>query len=118
MSAANKRYSYLRVAAIRIDVYHVGKNTTNTSQASHAQSAYGPRPYISHVVNTYQPFTKSSTDLYRSTTLEKKGSQHNPQLNDCLIYGSVPSFSPTTTNETVGKRQVSVDNQLLGLPGP
>jgi hypothetical protein len=31
---------------------------------------------------------------------------------------SVPSFSPTTVNEVVEKRQASVDNQLLGLPGP
>jgi hypothetical protein len=60
---------------------------------------------------------KSSIDLYRSTTLEKKGSRHNPQLDDRLICGSVPSFSLTTTNETVGKRQASVGNQLLGLPG-
>jgi hypothetical protein len=51
MIAANKRYSYLRVAAIQIDVYPVGENLTNTPHASHAQSAYGPRPYVSHVVN-------------------------------------------------------------------
>jgi hypothetical protein len=60
---------------------------------------------------------KSSTDLYRSTTPEEKGSQHNSQLNDRLIHRYVPSFSPTTVNEAVGKRQAYVDNQLLGLPG-
>jgi hypothetical protein len=42
--------------------------------------------------------------LYRSTTPEKKGSRHNPQLDGCLIHGSIPSFSPTTTNEAVEKR--------------
>jgi hypothetical protein len=31
---------------------------------------------------------------------------------------SVPSFSPTTVNEAVEKRQASVDNQQLGLLGP
>jgi hypothetical protein len=61
---------------------------------------------------------KSSTDLYRSTALEKKGSRHNPHLDGRLIHGSVPSFSLITANEAVRKRQASVNNQLLGLPGP
>jgi hypothetical protein len=69
---------------------------------------------LSHVVNTKEPFAKSSTDLYRSTAPEKKGSQHNPQLDGRLIRGFIPSFSPTTGNEVVGKRRASVDNQLLG----
>jgi hypothetical protein len=47
----NKRYSYPRVTAIRIDVHHARGNLTNTTQAFHAQSAYGPRPYVSHVVH-------------------------------------------------------------------
>jgi hypothetical protein len=57
-------------------------------------------------------------DLYKSTAREKKGSWHNPQLDDRPIRGSVLSFSPTTVNEAVGKRQANVANQLLGLPGP
>jgi hypothetical protein len=118
MTAANKRYSYPRVAAIRIDVHPAGENPTNTPHVSHAQSTYGPRPYMSHVVNAQQPFTKSSIDLYRSTAPEMKGSRHNPQLDGRLIHGSIPSFSPTIANEAVGKRQASVDNQLLGLLGP
>jgi hypothetical protein len=61
---------------------------------------------------------KSSTGLYRSTTPEEKGSRHNPKLNSRLIRGSVPSFSPTTAIEAVGKRQTSVDDQLLGLSDP
>jgi hypothetical protein len=36
MTVTNKRYSYPRVAVIRIDVYHAGKNLTNTPHASHA----------------------------------------------------------------------------------
>jgi hypothetical protein len=50
-TVTNKRYSYLRVTAIRIDVHPVGENLTNTPHASHAQSTYGPRPYVSHAVN-------------------------------------------------------------------
>jgi hypothetical protein len=49
-TATNKRYSYMRVAAIQIDVHLAGENSTNTTHAFHAQSAYGPRPYISHMV--------------------------------------------------------------------
>jgi hypothetical protein len=60
---------------------------------------------------------KSSTELYRSTALEKKGSWRNPQLDGCLIRRFVPSFSSTIANEAVRKRQALVDNQLLGLPG-
>jgi hypothetical protein len=60
---------------------------------------------------------KSSTDLYRSTAPKKEDSQHNPQLDGCLIRGSVPSFSPTIANEAMGRREASVDNQLIGLLG-
>jgi hypothetical protein len=52
ITATNKRYSYPRVAAIQIDIHSVGKNLANMLHASHAQSAYGPRPYVSHMVNT------------------------------------------------------------------
>jgi hypothetical protein len=48
----NKRYSYPRVTAIQINVHLTGENPTNMSHASHAQSAYDPRPYVSHAVNT------------------------------------------------------------------
>jgi hypothetical protein len=52
MTATNKRYSYRRVTAIQIDVHSVGENLANMPHASHAQSAYGPGPYVSHMVNT------------------------------------------------------------------
>jgi hypothetical protein len=61
---------------------------------------------------------KSSTGLYRPTASKKKDSRHNPQTDDRLIRGSVPSFSPTIVNETVEKIQASIDNQLLALSGP
>jgi hypothetical protein len=48
MTATNKRYSYSRIAAIRIDVHPSGENLINTSHTFHARFAYGPKPYISH----------------------------------------------------------------------
>jgi hypothetical protein len=68
--------------------------------------------------HTWQPFAYSSTDLNRSTTLEKKAPWHNQQHTGWPIRRSVPSFSPTTANKAVEKNQASVDNRLLGLPGP
>jgi hypothetical protein len=52
MTATNKQHSYPRVVVIQIDVYPVGENPTNTPYTSHAQSTYGLRPYVSHMVNT------------------------------------------------------------------
>jgi hypothetical protein len=67
---------------------------------------------------TWQPFTQLSIDLNRSTAPEKKGSRYNPQHLGWPIHESIPSFSPTTANEAVGKNQASVNNRLLGLPSP
>jgi hypothetical protein len=69
----------MRVVAIRIDIHHVWENPTNTSHVFHAQSTYGPRSYVSHVVHIYQPFMKSSIAMDRATAPEKNGSRHNPQ---------------------------------------
>jgi hypothetical protein len=43
--------THIRVVAIRIDVHPAEENPTNTSHAFYTQSAYGPRPYVSHVVH-------------------------------------------------------------------
>jgi hypothetical protein len=48
MTATNKRYSYLRVVAIQIDVHPAGVNLINTPHTFHSRFAYGPRPYISY----------------------------------------------------------------------
>jgi hypothetical protein len=61
MTAANKRYSYLRVAAIRVDVHPTGENPINTPHVFHAQFAYGPGPYISRGSHR-QPFTSPNKD--------------------------------------------------------
>jgi hypothetical protein len=82
------------------------------------QSTYTQRTLPAVSPRTWQPFIQSSVDLNRPTAPEKKGSRHNPQHTGRLIRRTVPNFSPTTTNGTVGKSQASVDNRLLGLPGP
>jgi hypothetical protein len=38
ITVTNKRYSYLRVAVIQIDVHPIGENLINMSHAFHAQS--------------------------------------------------------------------------------
>jgi hypothetical protein len=48
---------------------------------------------------------------------EKKGSRYNPHHVGWPIHGSVPSFSPITTNEAVGKSQAFIDIWLLCLTG-
>jgi hypothetical protein len=55
MTATNKRYSYLIVAMIQIDVHPIGENSINTPHAFHARFMYGPRPYISRSPHR-QPF--------------------------------------------------------------
>jgi hypothetical protein len=51
MTVTNKRYSYMRVMMIRIDVHLVGENPMNTPHAFDVQSAYDLRPYVSHTVH-------------------------------------------------------------------
>jgi hypothetical protein len=79
MTVTNKRYSYPRVAAIRIDVHPAGENPINTthtlSMPVHVCSVYascGQSLYMAM-------FHESSTELDRVTAPEKTGSRHNPQ---------------------------------------
>jgi hypothetical protein len=73
MTTTNKRYSYPRVAANRIDVHHAGENLTNMTHML---------PMLVHIRLTYASygqslyvatFCESSTELYIVTTPEKKG---------------------------------------------
>jgi hypothetical protein len=58
MTATNKRYSYLRATAIRIDVHSAGENPINTPHTFHTRFVYGPGPYISRGPRR-QPFASS-----------------------------------------------------------
>jgi hypothetical protein len=44
-------YTYPSVVTIRIDVHPARENLTNMTHAFHTQSAYGPIPYVSHMVH-------------------------------------------------------------------
>jgi hypothetical protein len=82
MTAANKRYSYSRVTAIRIDVHLIRENPINTthmiSTPVHVRLAYASYEQSTYVAT----FHESSTELDRVTAPEKKGSRHNPQHTD------------------------------------
>jgi hypothetical protein len=83
MTVANKRYSYPRVAAIRIGVHPTGENPTKIPRAFHAQFTYGPRPYISCGPRR-QPFAGPHEDETCSYTQKKswqpKTDWHNHRL--------------------------------------
>jgi hypothetical protein len=66
MTAANKRYSYLRVKVTRIDVHPAGENPINISHTFHAQFAYGLGPYISCGLRRqlFASFHKDETSPY------------------------------------------------------
>jgi hypothetical protein len=111
-------YSYPRVAAIRIDVHHAGKNLINTTRALHMPVHVHPA-YTSCEWSPYvATFHDSSTELDRVTAPEKNGSRHNPQHTGWPIRRSIPSFSLEPTNEAVEKAKTSINSRLLGLPGP
>jgi hypothetical protein len=70
MTTTNKRYSYPKVAAIRIDVHYVRENPINTPHAFHAQSVYIPRPNISFGPRS-QPLASPHDDETDPYTWEK-----------------------------------------------
>jgi hypothetical protein len=70
MIATNKRYSYLRVTMIRIDVHHIVENPINMPHAFHARFAYGPGSYISRGQHR-QPFASSHKDEIDPYTRKK-----------------------------------------------
>jgi hypothetical protein len=117
MTTTNKRYSYLRVTMIWIDVHPAGK----TRPTRHTQPTLSPCIVPNHTYLTWSMYSNLSwvTDRFGRIPLllRKKGSQHNPQHAGWPIRRSIPSFSHKPTNEAVGLSQVSVDDKLLGLLG-
>jgi hypothetical protein len=74
MTAANKRYSYPRVAAIRINVHPIGVNPINTHHVFHTRFMYGPRPYISCCLRR-QPFASPHKTEIAPYTRRSLGNQ-------------------------------------------
>jgi hypothetical protein len=108
-------YSYLRVAAIRIDVHPAGENPTNTSRTLHvpvhicpAYAFCAQSPYVA-------TFHELSTKLSRLTTPEKKGSRHNPQRAADRSTGPYPVSLPSQPMKQWGQSQASINGRLLGL---
>jgi hypothetical protein len=95
MTVANKQYSYLRVAMIRIDVHSAGENLINMPHIFHARFVYGPGLYISHGLRR-QHFASSHKDEIDPYTREKSwqpktdwpgrrlGSAYSPSLTIAL----------------------------------
>jgi hypothetical protein len=66
----------------------------------HVRPTYASCGWSPYVATFHEP----STELSRATTLEKRGSRHNPQHAGWPTRGSVPSFSPKPINEAVGAK--------------
>jgi hypothetical protein len=86
----------------------------------HTLPTLSPRMVQDHTYLTWStysnPFAKSSTELSSVTAPEKKDSWHNPQHVGWPIHGSIPSFSPESTNEAVGVKPSICWRRLLVLP--
>jgi hypothetical protein len=86
----NKRYSYLRVTTIRIDVHPIGENPINTPHAFHAQFTYGPRrqPFTSPHKDETGPYTREKSWLPKTNWPDRRlGSPHSPSLTTALELG-------------------------------
>jgi hypothetical protein len=97
---------------IRIDVHPAGENLTNTictlPTSVHIHPVYafcGRSPYAA-------TFHTDQTELDRFTAPD---STSQPGW---VIHGTRLNFSPNTAIKIVRLSQTSIDNRLLGLPGP
>jgi hypothetical protein len=102
---------------IRIDIHTTGENPTNTTRmlptpvhVRPAYASYGRSPYAA-------TFHTNPTELDRYTAAEKSAPYSTSQLG-WVVTGIHLSFSPNPANEAVRLSQISIDNMLLGLPGP
>jgi hypothetical protein len=73
-------YSYMRVAAIQINVHLAGENPANTPHAFHNRSTYGLRPYVPHVVYVWQPFAGPQQDWTDALLPRKNAPNSTSQL--------------------------------------
>jgi hypothetical protein len=104
----NKRYSYLRVAVIRIDVHPVGENLIHMTHTlfvpvhvCHSYASYGLSPYMA-------TFHTDPIELDRFTAPEKV--LLTPPLSPAKWPVGLSLVSlPNTTIEAVHLSQTSVD---------
>jgi hypothetical protein len=99
-------------------VHPVGKNPINTTHTLHTpvhvRLAYAFCRWSPYVATFHEP----SIELSRATTLEKRGSWHNPQHVGWPIRGSVYSFFPKPTNEALGAKPSIYQRQATRLTEP
>jgi hypothetical protein len=81
------------------------------------QSTYAQRMLSVGGLRTWQPFTLTQQSWTDSLLLRKSALGYTSQP-DWVVRGTRPSFSPNTAIEAMRLRQTSVENRLLGLPGP
>jgi hypothetical protein len=99
MTTTNKRYSYPRVAVIRINLYPAAENLINTPHAFHARFMYGPEPYISRGPRG-QPFASPHKDEIGPYTQGKSYNQRQTGL--IVVLGHLippPSQQPWSRGE-------------------
>jgi hypothetical protein len=112
-------YSYLRVAAIRMDVQPVGENPTNMTHTLptpvHVCPSYGSSGRSSYVAT----FREAPTDLDRSHCSWEKRAPDT--IHSTPADRSVGLYPASLLNQPIkqgGVSQAPDDDQLLGLPGP
>jgi hypothetical protein len=118
MTAANKRYSYPRVALIWIDVHHTWENLANNTctlpmpvHICPAYAFYGWSPYV-------VTFHESLIELDKVTAPKKNGFRHNPQHVGWLIHGSVYPVSLPSQSIKQWRKSNICRQQTTRLIGP
>jgi hypothetical protein len=81
------------------------------------QSTYAQRMLPAGGPCTWQPFTLTQQN-WTDSLLPRKSTPDSTSQPGWVVYGTRLSFSPKTASEVVYLSQTSVDNMLLGLPGP
>jgi hypothetical protein len=81
------------------------------------QSTYAQRTLPAGSPHMWEPFTITQQSWTDSLLLRKSAPDSTSQPG-WVVRGTHLSFSPKTAIEAVHLRQKSVDNRLLGLPGP
>jgi hypothetical protein len=82
---------------------------SRSTYARHTLPAGSPR--------TWQPFTLTQQS-WTDSLLMRKSAPDSTSQPDWVVCGTRLSFSPNTAIEAVRLSQTSINNRLLGLPGP
>jgi hypothetical protein len=117
MTAANKGYSYPRVAAIQIDAPYKENPDQHSTHIPCSVRVWSQTIHIScgQCKAIFHEVINSDGQSHCSW---EKGSRHNLQHDGWPIYESVPNFSLEPAIEAVEVKPPCVDIRLLGLLGP